>query len=99
MPWGGGSGVRFDVSNQRNTNPSTARFTVTNNTNIKINVTGCGYTEKQEDYEKSDGYGVGIPPTDINAGASKTFDVSLSNVSQTGASAVQSSGLLIVKRG
>ena len=95
MPWGGT--VKFDVARL---NKFSARFTVRNDSSIKINVTGCGYTEMQEDYEKSDGYGVDIVPTTINSGASKNFDVSISNVvNQVGASAVQSSGLLIVKRG
>lgn len=94
MPWGGT--VRFDVASL---NSTTARFTVTNNSSIKINVTGCGQTEKQQTYERSDAYGVSIGPVDINAGASKTFDASLSVSQPSGASAVQSSGLLIVKRG
>lgn len=94
MPWGGT--VRFDVESL---NSTTARFTVTNNSSIKINVTGCGQTEKQENYEKSDGYGIAIGPVNINANSAKTFDQTLTGISQVGASARQSSGLLIVKRG
>ena len=94
MPWGGT--VKFEV---RSLNSTTVRFTVTNNTDIRINVTGCGQTEKQETYERSDAYGVAIGPTNINAGASKNFDTSLSGINQVGAGPRQSSGLLIVKRG
>jgi len=94
MPWGGS--VRFDVASL---NTTTARFTVTNNSSIKINVTGCGQTEKQQTYERSDAYGIAIGPVNINANSAKTFDQTLTGISQVGASARQSSGLLIVKRG